>query len=103
MAQLLRELFCRLRLAVGVFAVWQAPCALVTKRQNEKPAKSKFVFFAICGDANCNGVLWHITTQSTMEFVPPAKNCAPIGIGLALHNRMMNTVHPRRHNDQVQN
>jgi len=62
MAQLLGELFCCLRLAVGFFAVWQTPCALFTKRQNEKLAKSKFIFFAICGDANCYGVLRHVTT-----------------------------------------
>src|SRR5207302_10950306 len=38
-----------------------------------------------------------------MQLVPPAKNGSPIGIGLPLHDGMMNPVHARSHDDHVQN
>src|SRR5436190_16068384 len=37
-----------------------------------------------------------------MEFVPPTENRAPIRIGFALHDGVMNTVHARRNNYVVQ-
>ncbi len=38
-----------------------------------------------------------------MKLIPPAKNCAPVRVGFALHDGVMNAVHPRSHNDQIQN
>ena len=38
-----------------------------------------------------------------MKLVPPRENRSPVGIGFALHNGVMNTVHSRRHNDVIQN
>jgi len=102
MVQLLGEPFRWLRLAVGLFAAWQTPLALFAKRQNEKVAEGEFVFVAICGDTNGHGVLRHVAAQSAMKFVPPAENGSPIGIRLALDDRMMNAVHPRRDDNQVQ-
>ena len=101
MATLLGELFRWLRLAIGLFAAWQTPLALFAKRQNEKVAEREFVFVAICGDTDGHGVLRHVAAQSTMKFVPPAENGSPIGIRLALDDRMMNAVHPRRDDNQV--
>src|SRR5438445_7746381 len=37
-----------------------------------------------------------------MEFIPAAKDGAPVGVGLALHDGVMNSVHPRCYNDRVQ-
>src|SRR5437899_7572830 len=37
-----------------------------------------------------------------MKFVPPAKDCPPIRVGLALDDRVMNPVHARGDNDQIQ-
>ncbi len=102
MVQLLGEPFRWLRLAVGLFAAWQTPLALFAKRQNKKPAEGEFVFVTIGGDADGHGALRHITTQRAMKFVPPAENGPPIGIRLALDDGMMNAVHPRRDDNQVQ-
>ncbi len=61
------------------------------------------MLIAIGGDANSDGVLRDVAAQSAMKFVPPAKDCPPIRIRLALDDGMMDAVHARRHNDQVQN
>src|SRR5438477_12164444 len=37
-----------------------------------------------------------------MKFIPPAKDCAPVGVGLALHDGVMNSVHAWSYNDRVQ-
>ena len=37
-----------------------------------------------------------------MKFVPPAKDCPPIRVGLALDDRVMDAVHARGDNDQIQ-
>src|SRR6266481_228404 len=102
-ARLLCEFICRLRLALGDLAVWQPPRALLTKWESEELSEREFVFLTICRYSDRDVILRHVTAQRAMEFVPPAKNRAPIGIGLALHNRMMNTVHARRDDDQIQN
>ena len=96
MAKLLGKFLRWLWRAVGLFAAWQTPLALFAKRQNKKTAEGEFVFVTIGGDTDGHGVLRHITTQSAMKFVPPAEDCAPIGIRLALDDRMMNAVHPWR-------
>src|SRR6266550_8446929 len=96
MVKLLCEFVGGLGCAFRQLAAWQTPLALFAKRQNKKPAEGEFVFVTIGGDADGHGVLRHITTQRAMKFVPPAENCAPIGIRLALDDRMMNAVHPLR-------
>ncbi len=62
MTQLLGELFRWLRLAVGLFAAWQSPPALLTKRQREELSQGELLFLAICGDADGHGVLRHVAT-----------------------------------------
>jgi hypothetical protein len=76
--ELFYELFRWLRLAFGLLPIWQTPLALFAKWQNKKPTESKLVFVTICGDADGNGVLRNIAAQRAMQFVPPAKNRAPI-------------------------
>ncbi len=100
-AKLLHEPVRWLRLANGLFAAWQTPLALFAKRQNKKPAKGEFVFITIGGYADGHGVLRHITAQSAMKFVPPAENRSPVRVRLALDDRVMNSVHPRRDDNRV--
>src|SRR5215471_14590519 len=90
------------RRTIGLFAVWQPPLALFAKWQGEKFAERQLVFVSIRGHANRDFVLWNVAPQGAMKFVPPAKNRAPIGVCLALDNGMMNAVHTRRDDDQVQ-
>src|SRR5215472_16411195 len=95
----MRGLDCALRnLAVG-----QSPLTLTAEWQREEFPQGELSFLAIGSNTYGDGVLRTIATQRVMQFVPPAENCAPIGIGLALHDRMMNAVHARRDNDQIQN
>ena len=72
------ELFRWLRLALRLLSIWQTPLALPAKRQNEKPSERKFVFVAICSNADRDSALRDVATQRAMEFVPPAKDRAPI-------------------------
>src|SRR4029077_922454 len=101
--ELLSEFFCWLHLTFGNVAARQPPGVLATKWHCQEFTQCEFVFVAIRCNANRDVVLRHITAQRAMEFVPPAKNRAPIGIGLPLHDGMMDPMHARSDDDHVQN
>src|SRR5439155_26776217 len=84
-------------------AGWQTPGALATERKRKELPQRELVFFAIRSDANSNGILRDFTTQSSVDFVPPAKDRSPVRIGLSLHDGMMNAVHTGSMDDEVQN
>jgi hypothetical protein len=91
----------RPRRTVRLLTVWQTPWALVAKGQSEQFPEGEFVFVAIRGDANSDFVLRNVAPQRAMKLVPPAENCSPIGIGLTLHNGVMNAVHARGNENVV--
>src|SRR6266496_5979918 len=72
------------------------------KRQRKEFPQCELMFLPIRSNTDDDGILRHVSSQRAMEFIPPAKNRAPIRIGLALHDGVMNAMHPRRNNDQVQ-
>jgi hypothetical protein len=78
MAQLFRELLRWLRLTIRLFTVWQTPLALFAKRQRQELSQCQLMLVAIRSDANGHGILRHVAAQGAMEFIPPAKNRAPV-------------------------
>ena len=77
--------------------------ALLSKWKSKQLTDGQLFFIAIRGHTDRDGGLGHITPQSSMKFIPPTEDRAPIGIGFAFNNGMMNAVHTRRDNGQVQN
>ncbi len=61
------------------------------------------MLIAIGRDTNNESILGNVAAHSSVEFIPPAKNRAPVRIGLALDDGMMNAMHPWRDKDQIQN
>src|SRR5207249_7672465 len=73
------------------------------KRQRKEFPQCELMFLPIRSNTDDDGILRHVSSQRAMEFIPPAKNRAPVRIGLALHDGMMNAVHARCDKYQVQN
>jgi len=72
------ELLRCFRLAVGLFAIRQPPRALLTKGEGEKFSQGELIFLAIGSNTYGYGVLRHVLSQRAMEFIPPAKDRAPV-------------------------
>src|SRR5947207_9940395 len=101
---ILRLQFLRwLRFALWHFSCRQLPWSLFLERQREQLAQRQFLLVAKCRDANRDLALRNVAAQAAMDLVPPAKDRAPVRIGLALDNRMMNPMHPRRDDDVIEN
>src|SRR5439155_563356 len=99
----LGELFRWFRLAFRLFACRQPPRALLKEWQRKEFPQCELMFLPIRSNTDDDGILRHVSSQRAMEFIPPAKNRAPVRIGLALHDGMMNAVHARCDKYQVQN
>src|SRR5205814_6403272 len=100
--QLLGKLVTWPRLAVRLETIGQAPLPLSAERQDQELAQRQFLFVAISCHPDGDFILRNVAAQRAMEFIPPAKDSAPVGVGLALHDGVMNSVHARSYNDQVQ-
>src|SRR6266566_2519373 len=99
--QLLGELVTWPRLAVRLKTIGQAPLPLFAERQDQKLGERQFLFIAISRHPDGDFILRNVAAKRAMEFIPPAKDCSPVGISLALHDGVMNSVHARSYNDQV--
>src|SRR5207253_5909578 len=100
--QLLGELVTWPRPAVRLETIGQAPLPLFAEGQNQKLAERQFLFVAISRHPDGDFILRNVAAQRAMESIPPAKDCSPVGISLALHDGVMNSVHAWSDNDQVQ-
>jgi hypothetical protein len=90
------------RLAVRLETIGQAPLPLFAERQDQKLAERQFLFVAISRHPDGDFILRNVAAKRAMEFISPAKDSAPVGVGLALHDGVMNSVHARSYDDQVQ-
>src|SRR4030095_16794332 len=99
---LLGELVSWARLAVRLETIGQAPLPLFAERQDQKLGNRQLLFVAISRHTNGNFILRNVASQRAMEFIPPAKDGASVGVGLALHDGVMNSVHARCYKDRVQ-
>src|SRR2546423_14032375 len=96
------QFFGRPRLSLWHFSARQLPRSLFLERQSDQLSDSQFMFITKRRDADRDLGLRNVAAQTAMNFVPPAKDRAPVRIGLAFDDGMMNAVHPRRDNDVVQ-
>ncbi len=64
--RLLRKFIRWLGCAFRQLTAWQSPRALLMKRQHEELSKRELMFVTIRGDADSNGVLGYVTTQSAV-------------------------------------
>src|SRR5207248_11095596 len=80
----------------------QVPLPLCAEGQDPKLGERQFLFVEISRHPDGDFILRDVAEQRAMKFIPPAKDGAPVGVGLALHDGVMNSVHARSDNDQVQ-
>ena len=82
--------------AFGRAAVGSAPViALAAKREDEGAPEAVVLRGGIRGNSNFDGGLGNVLSERSVQFIPPAKDDAEIGIRFALHLRMMDAVHSR--------
>ena len=73
--------------ALWAISTWQTPIVtLPLKWQQPQAAKGEFILLPVSWHADGDFILRYVATQSAVEFVPPAKNRAPVGIRLTLNN-----------------
>ena len=88
--------------SLGDLAGRQLPGPLFLERQREQLAYGQLLLIAERRHADGDLCLRNIAPETAMNFVPPAKDRAPVRIGLALDDGMMDAVHPRRDDDVIQ-
>src|SRR5262249_4492500 len=75
---------------------------LFHKWQLEHSKKTRFCRSAIGRNADCDLFLRNLESKASVQPVPERESARPVGVGVLADSRMMDAVHARRYNQEIQ-